>query len=80
MLCWALLLAADGAAGLRRPPRLQAPAIFAGLWSVVKPFIDPVTRQKIRFVDGPKAVEALDEVGWAEWLQLSPPPCPVGWS
>jgi hypothetical protein len=28
----------------------NAPAVFWGLWSVVKGFVDPVTRKKIVFV------------------------------
>ena len=33
---------------------LDSPLIFDGLWRIVAPFIDPVTRSKVQFVSGAK--------------------------
>ena len=35
----------------------DAPGIFYALWKVVSPFVDSVTKAKIEFVDGKKALE-----------------------
>ncbi|KAK9798213.1 hypothetical protein WJX73_007072 [Symbiochloris irregularis] len=36
---------------------LDAPGIFYALWKVVSPFVDSVTKAKIEFVDGKKAMD-----------------------
>ena len=38
---------------------LDSPGIFYALWKVVSPFVDSVTKAKIEFVDGHKAIEKL---------------------
>lgn len=40
----------------------DAPGIFYALWKVVSPFVDSVTKAKIDFVDGRKALELFKEV------------------
>lgn len=37
----------------------NSPGIFYALWKVVSPFVDSVTKSKIEFIDGDKAVEAF---------------------
>ena len=49
-------------------PRSQAPTIFWGLWKVVSPFIDPVSRAKVKFVHGPAGRAAMLEAVGAETL------------
>jgi hypothetical protein len=39
---------------VRRIFMLDSPLIFDGLWRIVAPFIDPVTRSKVQFVYGAK--------------------------
>mmetsp|Transcript_39731 Transcript_39731/g.93049 ORF Transcript_39731/g.93049 Transcript_39731/m.93049 type:complete len:217 (-) Transcript_39731:67-717(-) len=34
---------------------LDAPVVFRGVWTCIKPFVDPVTGSKIRFVQGKRA-------------------------
>ncbi len=41
---------------------LHAPALFYGAYRVIRPFIDPKTRAKIRFVHGPNAAKELEEI------------------
>lgn len=36
-----------------------APRLFHGLWSVVRPFVDPATRDKVQFVYNNAATAAL---------------------
>eukprot|EP00798_Chlamydomonas_sp_ICE-L_P018799 gene18799-25344_t len=50
----------------------HAPFIFWGMWKLVSPFIDPVTKQKIRFVE--KATAAQDLSPLYDML----PPCVGG--
>lgn len=40
----------------------NAPGIFWALWKVVSPFVDSVTKAKIEFVDGVKAIEQFKTV------------------
>ena len=44
-----------------------APGLFSGLWAVVKPLLDPVTTQKIRFAESFEGFGLGDEM--TEWLQ-----------
>ena len=41
---------------------VNTPSVFSFLWSIAKPFIDPVTRSKIVFIRGEKARETLSEI------------------
>ena len=36
---------------------LDSPGIFYACWKMVSPFVDKVTKAKIEFVDGDKAIE-----------------------
>lgn len=38
---------------------INAPIIFDSLWKVVSPFIDPVSRSKVRFIFGANGMEEL---------------------
>ena len=38
---------------------LNSPGIFNSLWRMVRPFIDPVSRDKVRFVAGPDGTSLL---------------------
>ena len=38
---------------------IDAPAIFRGIWTILKPFIDPVTKTKFQFVTGEQHRMAL---------------------
>ena len=40
-----------------------APSIFWGLWRLVCPFIDPVTREKVVFLDANDTTTLLKELG-----------------
>ena len=31
---------------------INAPFVFSGVWSVIKPWIDPTTRKKIHIISG----------------------------
>ena len=41
----------------------EAPTIFWALWKAVSPFIDPDTKQKVRFVTAKDAAEFKDVFG-----------------
>ena len=41
---------------------LHAPALFYGAYNTIKPFIDPVTRAKIRFVHGASFLKELEAI------------------
>jgi hypothetical protein len=47
---------------------LDAPAIFDTIWQLVKPFIDPVSRTKIRFISRESGVRELQQMLDAEVL------------
>lgn len=40
---------------------LNAPFIFWGLWKVVSPFIQPKTKEKIKFLSGRRREQMLEE-------------------
>ncbi len=40
---------------------LNAPFIFWGLWKVVSPFIQPTTKEKIKFLSGGRRAQMLDD-------------------
>lgn len=43
---------------------LDAPYMFDMIWKIVKPFVDPVSREKVEFLHGDKGVETLkDAIG-----------------
>lgn len=41
---------------------LDAPMIFWALWKAVGPFIDPETKQKVRFVSAKEAAQDFEEL------------------
>lgn len=40
----------------------NAPVVFRTFWNMVKPFLDPVTKEKITFASGRHAKESVMEV------------------
>lgn len=40
---------------------LSAPMIFSGCWMVISPWLDPVTRAKVSFINKSKITEIVDE-------------------
>ena len=50
---------------------LDAPGIFWALWKVVSPFVDSVTKSKIEFVDGEKAIEEFKKMIGPEVLSTA---------
>lgn len=49
----------------------HSPYLFSMTWKAVRPFIDPVTQQKIIFVDkGPKEADMMNE----RWVWAAPGP------
>ena len=44
---------------LRQVMMLNAPLMFRGAWKIIRPWLDPVTAAKIKFVSGKNAMPAL---------------------
>jgi hypothetical protein len=40
---------------------LSSPMLFSGCWMVISPWLDPVTRAKVSFIDKSKITEFVDE-------------------
>ena len=55
---------------LRQIFMLNAPMIFYGLWKVVCPFIDPVSRAKVKFIDGEQGLGILRDTVGADILPV----------
>lgn len=47
---------------------LDAPYMFDMIWKIVKPFVDPVSREKVEFLHGDKGVETLKDAIGEEYL------------
>ena len=54
----------------------EAPGTFYALWKVVSPFVDSVTKAKVEFVSGQKAIETFKSaVGADVCPHACLPPC-----
>jgi hypothetical protein len=47
---------------------VDAPFVFHGFWSVIKPFLDSVTKAKIVWVDGPATKGSKKQKAFLEWI------------
>lgn len=47
---------------------LDPPYLFDMIWKIVKPFVDPVSREKVEFLHGDKGVETLKDAIGEEYL------------
>lgn len=53
---------------VRKIYMLDSPLIFDALWRIVRPFIDPVSRDKVEFISGERAKQVLHETIGEEHL------------
>ena len=69
---------------------LNAPFLFWGLWSVVKPCVKPSTREKIRFLSNsekgellaqtiPASVSGMSSTRQTWWCGCGSTPCQCAW-